>query len=231
MEVIETLTVPAYSVAETSRLVRMNNWTVQRYLHGYSYDYSYPQGKRKTVQPPVVKRESGKTDAYASFLDLIDLLFVKEFLDRGYGLPTIRKSLDEVRDRIGAAHFAQSVFFTKGKKQIIWQESERSELIALLTGGQVAIAEFIISLSDRLEFEDVTKWGFAKRWFPDQTNDLIVVDPEYAFGRPTVRGIPTHNIYDMFLGEGEKLEPVSNWFQIPVREVKAAVQFEQTLWG
>lgn len=226
---LRKLDAPSYSVAETSRLIQMPPWTIKRYLRGYKYgpvDY-------KTTQPPVVKSGHSQKTIYGSFLDLIDLIFVREFLQRGFGLPTIRKALDEARVRLGTPHFARSVFFTSGRKDIFLRLPQDGCLIALLTGGQSAMPQIIEMLSDKLEFEDVTGYGFVKRWYPQGTQGYIVIDPEISFGRPTLRGraVPTQNIYDLYLGEKEKNEPVLEWFGISSQEIGAAIQFEQHLWG
>lgn len=227
-----TLNAPAYSIAETSRLVNMKPWTVRRYLQGYEYDYLHWGSVQRKTQPPVVKDEDRNKEPYASFLDLVDLIIVREFLNRGFKLPTLRKALDEAREYLGTPHLGRNVFFTSGNQEIILQLPEDGVMIALLTGGQAAIPEITRSLSDKLEFEDVTEFGFAKRWYPRGMNGRIVIDPEISFGRPTLvgRGVATNNIYDLFLGEKKEVEPVANWFNIPVLEVRAAVQFEHSLW-
>ncbi len=228
-----TLNAPAYSIAEASRLVDIKSWTVRRYLQGYRYDYSRWGSVRKRTQPPVVKDETRRQETYASFLDLVDLLIVKELLSRGFGLPTLRKALDEARQHLETPHLGRNVFFTSGNQEIILRLPKDGGMIALLTGGQTAIQEIIESLSDKLEFEDITKFGFASRWYPKGMSGRIVIDPEISFGRPTLigRGMATNNIYDLFLGENEKIEPVAKWFNIPVSEVQAAVQFEHGLWA
>jgi uncharacterized protein (DUF433 family) len=223
------LDAPAYSIAETSRLVKINPWTVRRYLQGYEYEYI----SLRAVQPPVVKGDNIDRKKYASFLDLIDLIFVREFMRRGFGLPTLRKALDEARERLGTPHFARSVFFTSGSKEIILKLPQDGSMIALLTGGQSAMPQIIEKLSDKLEFEDVTGFGFAKRWYPRGAQEFVVIDPEISFGRPILKGraIPTQNVYDLYLGERKRIKPVSNWFNIPAPEVNAAIKFEQYLWG
>jgi len=228
-----TLRAPAYSIAEASRLVNMKPWTVRRYLQGYEYDYSHLGPVQRRTQPPVVKDEDRDKETYASFLDLVDLIIIKEFLKRGFKLPTLRKALDEAREYLGTPHLGRNVFFTSGTQEIILQLPKDGTMIALLTGGQAVIPEITRSLSDKLEFEDVTEFGFASRWYPRGMNGLIVIDPEISFGRPTLigRGVATSNIYDLFLGENSKIGPVANWFNIPPPGIQAAVQFEHSLWA
>ena len=227
----KSLDTPAYSIAEASRLVGMPKWTVRRYLQGYDYKYSSKGLIYESNQPPVIKHSKKEKLTYASFLDLIDLLFVKDFLHRGFSLQFLRKALDEAREYLGTPHFARSVFFTKGS-QIILELPNNGNMIALLTGGQSAMPEIIKKLSDKIEFEDVTEFGLAKRWYPKGRNGLIVIDPQISFGRPTLvgRGVATSNIYDLYIGENEQIHEVSEWFNIPAPEIQAAVQFEHGLW-
>ena len=226
---LRTLNAPSYSMAEISRLVGVKPWTVRRYLQGYEYDYI----NSRTIQPPVVKDDTKDKTKYASFLDLIDLIFVREFMRRGFGLPTLRKALDEAREWLGTRHLARSVFFTSGNKEIILELPKDGCMIKLLTGGQSEMPQIVKMLSDKLEFEDVTGYGFVKRWYPRGEQGLIVIDPRISFGRPTLKGraVPTHNIYDLYLGEKKKIAPVSNWFRIPAPEIDAAIKFEQHLWA
>lgn len=224
-KLLRSLSAPAYSIATTSRLVGLARWSVTRYLRGY-FEY-----KSRVQQPPVID-QSEPDSTYASFLDLVDLLVVKEFLDRGFTLQRLRPALEEVKERLGTHHFASSKFYTHGT-EIILELPKSGEMIALLTGGQMAINEITKKLSSKLDFEDITEHGFARRFYPQGKGGLIVIDPEVSFGRPTLigYGVATSNIYDLYLGEDQQVEPVSTWFNIPVPQIETAVQFEHGLWA
>lgn len=226
---IESLHFPAYSIAETSRLVGVPHWSVDRYLRGYEYKYWVKEESHEGHQPPVVRQSRGDS-TYASFLDLMDLLFVKEFLKRGFTLQYLRKALEEAREYLGTPHFARSEFYT-GRDEIVLRLPQDGAFIALMTGGQTAIPEIINKLSDKLDFENVTQFGLAQRWYPKGRNGSIVIDPQISFGRPTLDGygVATSNIYDLYLGEHKKIKPVTDWFNIPVPKIRGAIQFEQSL--
>ena len=68
----KSLSAPTYSIAEASRLTGIGKWSVGRWLRGYRYE----GGK----QGPVIRRSIPVESTYASFLDLIDLLFVKKLI-------------------------------------------------------------------------------------------------------------------------------------------------------
>lgn len=229
-ELYNSLIAPAYTISVTSRLTGITRWSVSRYLRGYDYK---PIGEDyyKRHQPPIIDQSEEDT-AFASFLDLIDLLYVKEFLKRGFTLQHLRSALAEAKDRLGTPHFARSEFYTSAA-EIILKLPQDGALIALMTGGQYVIPEITRKLSQKLDFEDLTEYGFARRWYPNGKKGSIVIDPQISFGKPTVvgYGVSTSNIYDLYLGENKKLTPVSQWFDIPVPEIKTAVQFEHSLWA
>lgn len=97
---------PMYTTAEASRLVDISPVRVRRWLQGYSYEY----GSKIHSQRPVVSRTESQTN-YASFLDLIDLLFAKKFIDHGISLQKLRKALDEAHTILGTDHFASQILY------------------------------------------------------------------------------------------------------------------------
>lgn len=225
----KSLEAPAYPIVETSRLVGISRWRIKRYLMGYGYKYFVREKMQERKQHPVIGRTKEKS-IYASFLDLVDLLFVKEFLKRGFTLQFLRRALEEAKIYLGTPHFARSEFYTSGS-EIILKLPKDGNMIALMTGGQIAIPQIIEKLSDKLDFENVTEFGLARRFYPKGKKGLIVIDPQISFGRPTLIGhnVATSNIYDLYLGEKEKISLVSEWFNIPIPKIQTAVQFEHSL--
>ncbi|MCJ7659504.1 MAG: DUF433 domain-containing protein [Anaerolineales bacterium] len=217
----KTLSAPAYSISETSRLTGIKKWSVSRWLRGYKYHGG--------ELDPVIRREIPPESTYASFLDLIDLLFVRKFIESGFSLQHIRKALDEARIHLGAYHFARSKFFTSSKEMIL--ELPEGNMVALLKGGQRAMSEVIENVYDKVDFEEVTEFGFVRRWYPRGREGYIVIDPQISFGRPTIQGsgIATENVLDLYLGENEKIGPVESWFKIPRHHIQAAIRFETSL--
>jgi len=88
--------VPTYTTSVAGRLVGLRRERVRRWLLGYEYDYTRAgeATRHRVKKAPVIHREGGDA-AFASFLDLIDLLFVRKFLDAGVSLQKLRRALDE----------------------------------------------------------------------------------------------------------------------------------------
>ena len=214
-----------YPAVEAARLVGLRTVRVRRWLKGYEYWYE----SQIRHQRPVVRRRSTAGTTYASFLDLIDLLFIKNFLDYGISLQKIRKALDEAAQILNTDHFARQIFFADGRNIYLQVKEEGDAILQLLSGGQWVIAPIIQQLADQIEFDAPT--GIARRWYPMGPNGLIVLDPLVSFGRPTIvkRGIATANVYDLFMAESHKADHVSSWLNLTPKEVDAAIEFEERL--
>lgn len=222
---------PRYTTTYAGRLIRLTPQRVRRWLRGY--EYLYPPGEKTPTivrQEPVIQREGPPESIYASFLDLIDLLFVKNFLQHGLSLQRIRKALIEAETIIGHRHFAHESFFTDGSNIYLKVKDQEAEaLLQLLTGGQWVIANIILQLADQIDFH--TETGFAEKWFPLGKEGLIVLDPKICYGAPSIlnHGILTSNVFDLFTAEQKDTDRVSSWLDLKDYEIEAAVTFENSI--
>jgi DNA-binding transcriptional MerR regulator/uncharacterized protein (DUF433 family) len=216
---------PTYSAAEAGRLVGLHPSRIRRWLRGY--DYRYAANVR--YQRPVIRRRGARLGTYASFLDLIDLLFVKRFLDHGVSLQRIRRALDEASEILGTDHFARSNFFTDGREIYVEVREQGDAILQLLSGGQRVIAPLIRKLAEQIEFDGET--GLARRWYPLGPGTRVVLDPCIAFGHPALLGrrTLTANVYDFYRAERCSLERTCEWLELDPEEVRAAVAFEERI--
>lgn len=224
--------IPRYTAAEAGRLTGLSPGRVRRWLRGYSYLYSSSSSELDTVihQQPVIRQRDAEDSGYASFLDLIDLIFVRRFLESGFSLQKIRKALAEAESIVGGHHFAQRVYFTDGQEIYLRVKEKASEnLLQLLSGGQWVISEIILKMAKQVDFDKST--GFAEKWYPAGRDGGVVLDPRVCFGAPTIagKGVRTSNIYDLFVAESNDAKQVSDWMNLRTEEIEAAVQFEKAL--
>jgi len=228
MEIWDT---PIYNPAYVSRLINLSTGRIKRWLKGYEFSYTSSSSGKEVLshKDPVIGREDSEMPNYASFLDLIDLLFVKQFLARGLSLQKIRKALTEAQALIGGHHFAQRSFFTDGKNIYMQIKNDSESLIELLSGGHWVISQFIKELAQQIEFDEPT--GFAAKWYPLGKSGLVVIDPKISFGRPTLIGksISTDNVFNCYLGENENISKVCKWLDLNQEQVNAAIKFESGL--
>jgi len=218
----DPLEAPIYYPAEVARFVKIHPSRVHRWLKGYEYTYESYRKKQKPIIKVIPKN-------YASFLDLVDLLFVKRFLDYGISLQKLRKALEEAKEILGTDHFARESFFTDGKYICLQVRDKGDAILELLSGGQWVISNIIKQLAHQIDFDQIT--ALACRWFPLEKNRLVVLDPNRSFGRPIIErtGVPTETIYNLYLAEKKKIKPVCNWMSLSYDEVEAAIKFEEYL--
>ena len=216
---------PSYSAPGVGQLVGVAPARVRRWLRGYQY--ARANGTRH--QPALVPRDNGPGTPYASFLELVDLLFVKRFLDAGVALRTLRRALEEATEILDVSHFAGQRFFTDGRKVCLEVRDDGDALLQLISGGQWTIAPIIRALTERIDFDDVS--GLACRWYPRGKEGHVVVDPAMSFGRPTLVGhsVATSNILDFYQAEDENVQAACDWWGLSPEEVEAAVAFEHSI--
>ncbi len=218
---LDQLDRPSYPAAEAGRLVGLTATRVRRWLSGYGYVY----GDNVRHQPPVLQHREA-AGSYASFLDLVDLLFVKRFLDHGISLQRVRMALDEAHRILGTRHFARQTFFTDGGNIYLQVRESGKAILELISGGQWVIAPVIRQLAEQIEFQSPE--GLARRWYPLGRGKPVVLDPFVSFGAPSIagRGVKTANIHDLFVAEHRDLGAVRAWWDLTNAEVEAAVEFE-----
>jgi uncharacterized protein (DUF433 family) len=216
-----------YDAPTAARLVGLHPARVRRWLFGYKFVRPNDGALRR--QRPVVGPARDKTGHYASFLDLIELLSVKAFLDRGQSLQKVRAAHSEAAALLKADHpFARKGYLVLGEKILLeMNPPDGIRTLELVSGGQWTLSEIVGKLAERIDFDADTE--LASRWWPLGRNGHVVVDPRVAFGSPSVagHGIRTSVVYQLFEDQGRKIEPVEEWTSLKRAEIRAAVKWEE----
>jgi uncharacterized protein (DUF433 family) len=164
------------------------------------------------------------------FLDLIEVMFVGAFLDRGVSWPMIHK----VRERAAELYpsvthpFCTKQFVTDGQRVFteVHRETGESSLLEIATDQHV-FAEITRPFLKQLEFRDGTT---LERWWPLGVDSHIVVDPKKNFGQPTMsgEGIATQVLAETVEANGS-VDEVARWYEISPKSVQEAVDYERSL--
>jgi len=216
-----------YTVPEVSRLLSIPARNINRWLGGYKFE---EHGKTFSM-PPLWTPDLPTYDHHIelSFRDLIELRFVKAFLDAGLGLKTIRTCLNYAKECVADPRpFSTLKFRTDGRT--IFLESARQadsedELLDLKK-HQYVIKRVIERSFKDLDIENNT----IARWRPFAGKDTIVIDPERVFGQPIAAefGVPTIVLADAVKSEGSSKE-VARLYDVSQRVVRDATRFEKSL--
>lgn len=207
-----------YSATEAARLVGLHPDRVRRWVQGYEYLYA---GERKRATPVVIRED--RRDL--TFADLVEVLFVRAFLEHGVTMPVIRKASTAAKELFGVSRpFSLKRFETDGRSIFARIGSDSHEDVVLdLAKRQHVFARVIQPYMKQLDYEN----DVAARWWPLGKQEPIVVDPKRAFGAPITahEGIPTHVLYNA-VQAGQSEQQVANWFEVSLDAVQAAVRFE-----
>jgi uncharacterized protein (DUF433 family) len=220
--------VGSYKIQEAARLLRTPAINISRWMKGYSY---HRKGQ-VYASPPLWKAQWAANDRNQleiGFRDLIELRFVKAFVEAGVGLLAVRNCLDFARELVKDDHpFSTRRFRTDGKTIFLEsakQVSDDNEMLDLKK-RQYVFAQII-----ERTFKDLDIEGDAvARWRPLNGKDSIVIDPNRSFGQPiaSASGVPTIVLAQAVEAEGSH-ERVARLFEVSVAAVKDAVRFESTL--
>lgn len=215
-----------YSIYEAIKLSGASASTVRRWLLGYTYKYR----GRIRHRDPIFSAEFGDIDGQftISFRDLVELLFVTAFRERGVKWAVIHEAFELARERFESEHpFSVINFKTDGKR--IFEETVlrgRKELTDL-NRQQFVISDFIEpTLLKAIECDQHS----VRRWYPAYPSKLIVLDPKRSFGRPVITsgGVPTEVIWGAFQAD-QDVKLVAEEFDTKPAAVRAAVKFEKNL--
>lgn len=214
-----------YSIPEASRLAKVPNETIYRWIRGYKY---HSDGVVKKVDP-IWTRDIPEIDGEnaISFLDLLEIRFISAFRRAGVSWKFIREAALKAQEVFNTTHpFTTQKFRTDGKHIFSSFLEDDKNLTLDLNNANYAMEKIIEPfLYKGLEFES----DQVARWYPYK-NKKIVIDPERSFGRPilTESGVATDILYAAFETEQDERR-VAEWYNIDVATVKSAIDYERGL--
>lgn len=217
-----------YSFPEAARIIGIKPAKLRRWVGQYRRKATGAEYLSK----PVVSRYFPDGEHILTFLELVELLFVKLFREQGVPMVIIREAAVEAARRFDTPYpFAVKRFDTDGQRifATLREESQEERGIVELGKGRYVFDAVVRPFFRKLEYQDS---GDALRYWPRDREGRVVIDPQRAFGKPidAETGVPTRALYDAVLaGGGQSPAAVAEWFGVPLDAVEAAVAFEQSL--
>jgi uncharacterized protein (DUF433 family) len=215
-----------YGLAEASKLTGVPSARIRRWLCGYTYRTA--QGERSSSavfehQLPVIEGAVA-----LSFLDLIEVKVVNSLRLRKISWKLIRLAEIHARDIFKVSHpFATKRFKTDGRSIFTWlRKSHGESALVDLAENQLAFRSVV---EPHLKDIDFDRKHVAARWWPMGSHHNVLLDPRRSFGQPIVReGVPTAVLARAFSRESSHAV-VARWYEVDLRAVKDAVEFERRL--
>lgn len=214
-----------YTSSDASRYIGAPIASIRNWLSGR--EYSDAQGERHYV-PPLWKTDVYLDDCqklHLSFRDLVETRFVYAFRRAGLPLQRIRLLYQKAQEIIDSDRpFSSAQFHTDGKSIFLEDMASDKEIQAVLDlkNCQQVFKNFIEPTFKDLEYSNL----MPIKWFLDKKAN-IVLDPQRNFGQPILMeyNIPTSSI-DMAYRGGMSEKEVADSYEIPIKAVRAAVNFE-----
>lgn len=197
-------------------------------------EYEYTARGTRYHHHSLIKRRFGQGEQLITFLELMELHFIKMFRSEGVSMRTIRRAAEAAAERFDTDYpFAVKRFDTDGKRIFVILQKEvsgrgRRRIVEDLGRGQQVFEHIMRPFFRKLEY------GGAKevlRYWPLERSGRIVLDPTRKFGKPidAETGVPTRTLYDAFEADERQNErAVAKWFNVPLRAVRAAIRFESS---
>ena len=231
MDIPSLLGKGVYSIGEVSRITGIDQRRIRRWVMGYETN-----GK---TYPSVLHTPALSIDGYEilTFLQLMETLCVQAFFDQGVHLPVIRAIGANASQIYGTPYpFAlhASMFLTDGKtiwslsrdaiREIAEEKVSESAVYTDLKNGQTAMGYFLARYLRKIKYTN----DIAMQYWPLGVDRRVVLDPECAFGHPTIAEsrIPTSVLYNLKIA-GESVASIAHWYEIDEQAVKDAIEFEE----
>lgn len=211
IEAASILGVGLYTISDAGRLSRTPRKTVDRWVH---------LGGR----PQALYQAPGQVHLL-TFEDLISLLTVRELRKSGVDVETIKDAEQNLAQVWGVEKpFAHGLFRT-GYGAIITVIAERERPVAVAKAIQEVLYELIEQELCDVSYDAAQR---ASRWQPAAH---VTLQPDLQFGQPCIEGsrVTTRTVYQ-FIGGGESFDELSADLDIPVEKLRAAYEYEESLW-
>lgn len=215
-----------YTLPDTARILRLPNEKVRRWASGY---WKMNNERMRSHAEPIVNRGvwgEGKSRAL-NFFALIEIFTFMALRELGIPLQKIRNAREELIRRFETFYpFANHELLCDGKQIFVSIEGKNAPILMYLgKKGQTALKDIVEPFCHKLDFCSETK--LAERFWPLGKERFVVVDPHHGFGRPTISGtnITSEAIVGM-VKAGESMEQIADMYQIDMKAVEDAADFE-----
>lgn len=215
-----------YSLADAAKLLKAPPRNLRRWMGGYDYKANDEVRHVPALWVPDIPKIDNEIEL--SFRDLMELRFVRAFLDGGIGLQAVRNCLAFARECIQTDRpFSSGRFRTDGRT-IFLESLEAAGDSKLL---DLKERQYVFKQVVEQSFKDLDLEGdIVTRWRPYRGKETIVVDPARSFGQPiaSTSGVPTIVLAEAVKAEGS-ISRVAAIYEVERSVVQDAVRFQEEL--
>lgn len=212
---------PVYGLAEAARHLGLRADRARAWLDGYE--------RRGVRYPPVIRPEPNGEDV-VTWGEFVELGYLREYRHKGVPLQRLRPVVDGLRTMYGTPYpLATAKPFILGKELVLQLQQDHgipaSIAMVVPSGQTILLAEETTRFLRKVEFESDAS-GDALRLRPAGPASPVVIDPLVRFGLPTVEGVATERLWELF-DAGESVEQIADGYEVAPELVRAAIAYEE----
>lgn len=214
---------PVYGVAEAAGLLGLRSDRTRAWLDGYN--------RAGVFYVPVIRPEPTGDDI-VTWGEFVELGYLREYRRKGVPLQRLRPVIEELRREFSTPYpLATARPYILGR-ELVLEVQERNDLpapiaIVVRSGQQLMLTEDANRFFKKVEF-DPPERGDVRRIHPAGRASPVVIDPLVRFGRPSVGGVSTERLWELF-DAGETIDEIVVGYDLPDADVRAAIAYEEQL--
>lgn len=223
MSTVSILERPVYGVVEAAGLLGLRPDRTRAWLDGY---------QRSGISYPPVVRQHATGSEVVTWGEFVELGYLREYRRKGVSLQRLRPVIDELRQEFQTPYpLATAKPFIYGKELVLELQERhgipRAIAIVIRSGQQVMLTDTADRFFKKVEF-DPSGDGAAQKIHPAGRASPVVIDPLVRFGKPSVDGVSTERLWELF-DAGETVDEISSSYDLASDKVSAAIAYEEQL--
>ncbi|MGH9153023.1 MAG: DUF433 domain-containing protein [Acidimicrobiales bacterium] len=213
---------PVYGVSEAAAILGLRAPRARAWLDGYT--------RHGVVYPPVIRPDATGDDT-VTWGEFVELGYLRSYRNKGVPLQRLRPVIDELRREFDTAYpLATAKPFVLGK-ELVLEAQERNGLpqaiaIVIRSGQQILLTDDASRFLRKVEFDPPD--GDVRRMHPAGMASPVVIDPLVRFGRPSVQGVATERLWELF-DAGESVDDIARDYEMAGEQIRAAIAYEEQL--
>lgn len=223
----------AYPVRDVARLLSLNPQlaslvsprSVRRWAYGY-------QSRGHSYGAAIGSEDFSRSTGTLSFLEVVEVMFIASSLAHGTKWSKVRQAASvAARLLANETHpFAHREWFADpgGIYLRLGKRSGEDILVEMAGDAQIAMEGPLKVYLKQIRFNKTS--GIADAWYPLGADVPVLLDPNLAFGLPTVETAAVRT--DLLAGHhrgGDSIPEIAYWYGVQEHEVEAAIRFEERL--
>jgi uncharacterized protein (DUF433 family) len=218
-----------YPLSEAARVTGLPPQRLKRWFKGYGYKLQTGErrGERRRSKPLVPHRHDGPRLAL-NFMDFVEALYVRHFLEAGMTMQRVRAIHEEAESEFKTVWpFARERFETEGRSIFRRFMAAGKPRLEDRYSSQLVEHQIFDPLMRHFDFDPSHD---AARYWPLGRDKPVFLDPRHSFGEAVVSEslVPTRVVFQATRG-GESKPRVARWYGITMTELDAAIEYEESI--